>query len=183
MAVIIEESKMHFGPYSEEQVFQIEKSTPYTKSLRPNGIKCCEFILLRNNKLYFVEAKETCPNQIVADSSKEMKEKYHQTVNDIAEKMRHSLAMYANFLLGQYDSGAIPRFMQENLLADKEIRLLLVVKNAKKEWLLPFKDVLEKELRRDMRIWKIQSFIVINEETACKKHFISKIATDKASEA
>lgn len=68
MAVIISESDMQFGEYEQEQIFQLEKSSQYTKKLRPNGIKSCEFILRRDNKLYFVEAKKSCPMQIEADT-------------------------------------------------------------------------------------------------------------------
>lgn len=45
MGVIIRESGMEFGEYDENQVFRIEASEKYTKSLRQNGIKSCEFIL------------------------------------------------------------------------------------------------------------------------------------------
>ena len=84
MAVIILESEMQFGEYKEEQVFQLEKSDQYTKKLRPNGIKSCEFILRRNNKLYFIEAKKSCPKQIMADTSEEKIIKYKEYIQDIA---------------------------------------------------------------------------------------------------
>lgn len=54
MGVIIRESGMEFGEYDENQVFRIEASEKYTKSLRQNGIKSCEFILRRGNNLYFI---------------------------------------------------------------------------------------------------------------------------------
>ena len=38
MGVIIRESGMEFGEYDENQVFPIEASEQYTKSLRQNGI-------------------------------------------------------------------------------------------------------------------------------------------------
>ena len=47
--VVIRESDMCFGEYTEEQVFVIEKSTQYYEKLRPNGIKSCEFILRRED--------------------------------------------------------------------------------------------------------------------------------------
>ena len=37
--VIINESNMHFGEYSEEDVFHIEKSDQYQNNLRGNGVK------------------------------------------------------------------------------------------------------------------------------------------------
>ena len=59
MGVTILESEMQFGKYKEEQVFQIEKSKQYTEKLRQQGVRCCEFILLRKKKLYVVEAKQS----------------------------------------------------------------------------------------------------------------------------
>ena len=61
---VIQESGMQFGEYAEEQIFHLEKSIQYTESLMSNGIKSCEFILRRGNKLYFVEAKSSCPRYI-----------------------------------------------------------------------------------------------------------------------
>lgn len=57
-------------------------------------------------------------------------------------------------------------------MSDLEIRLVLVVKNAEKEWLIPFQEVFRNVLQDEMRIWKIPSFSIINESTAREKHFI-----------
>lgn len=62
--------------------------------------------------------------------------------------------------------------MAEKDLSCLEIRLVLVVKNAEKEWLIPFQDVFKRELREELRIWKIPGFSIINEEMAREKHFI-----------
>ena len=51
MGVIIPESDMEFGEYKENQVFHIEESRQYTEKLRQQGVRCCEFILLRSNRL------------------------------------------------------------------------------------------------------------------------------------
>ena len=71
MGIIIRESDMKFGEYEEDQVFQIEKCPQYTEKLKPRGIKSCEFILRRGKRLYFVEAKKSCPKQIMADTPEE----------------------------------------------------------------------------------------------------------------
>lgn len=55
MGVIIEESGLRFGEYHENQVFQIETSEQYTKSLRQNGIKTCEFILRKGKSFIFLK--------------------------------------------------------------------------------------------------------------------------------
>ena len=106
MGVIIRESGMEFGKYDVSQVFQIEASEQYTKSLRQNGIKSCEFILQKGSKLYFIEAKSSCPRQILAgipsDEKEEKKKAYDKYINEIVLKMRHSLSLYGNILLKRY---------------------------------------------------------------------------------
>ena len=172
MAVIISESDMQFGEYKQEQVFQLEKSSQYTKKLRPNGIKSCEFILRRDNKLYFVEAKKSCPKKIEAETSEEKRRKYEEYIYDIVLKMRHSLYLYSNILLERYDAEGMSELLREKNLSELEIRLVLVVKNAEKGWLVPFQDVFRNVLQDELRIWKIPGFSVINEDTARRKHFI-----------
>lgn len=172
MGVIITESDMQFGEYRQESVYQLEKSSQYTKKLKPNGIKSCEFILRRGNKLYFVEAKKSCPKQIRADTPEEKKAKYKEYIHDIALKMRHSLALYSNILLGRYDAEGVPVLLMERDMSGLEIRLVLVVKNAEKEWLIPFQDVFRNILQDELRIWRIPGVHIINEEIARDKHFI-----------
>ena len=170
--VIIDESDMHFGEYSEEDVFYIEKSDQYQNNLRGNGVKSCEFILKKADTLYFVEAKSSCPNQIAADSPKEKREKYNEYIADIIDKMRHSLALYANILLKRHDATGISNNFLETDLSAKRIKLVLVVKNAEEMWLIPLKEKLDKELKREAKIWKFTDFYVINEERARKKRFV-----------
>ena len=89
---------------------------------------------------------------------------------EIVLKMKHSLTLYANILLKRYSVQGVPDMLKD--ISDREIRLVLVVKNAEKEWLVSFQDVFRKELKDEMRIWKIPDFIVINEEKAREKHFV-----------
>lgn len=159
MAVIISESDMQFGTYEQEQVFHLEKSSQYTNKLRSNGIKSCEFILRRGNKLYFVEAKKSCPKQIEAETSKEKRRKYEEYIHDVALKMRHSLILYSNILLERYDAEGMSELLKEKNLSKLEIRLVLVVKNAEKGWLVPFQDVFRNVLQDELRIWKIPGFM------------------------
>lgn len=170
MGVIITESDMQFGKYSEELIFQIEDSVQYKKELRQNGVRSCEFILRRGNNLCFVEAKKSCPNQITANSSEEKKVKYYEYIQEIVEKMRHSLDLYANIMLKRYSQDGMPDQLKdaENL----NMRLILIVKDAEIAWLDPFRDKFHKELRKEMRIWKIPEFVILNEEQARKKRFI-----------
>ncbi len=169
MGVIIPESDMKFGEYKEKQVFRIEESEQYTKKLRQQGVRCCEFVLLRANRLCFIEAKKSYPDPI-RGTMNEKKEQYYKDIKEIAEKMRHSLELYASILLNRYSQDGISDEMKniENL----EIRLILVIKNADRSWIVPLQDVFRKELKAEMHIWKIPDFIILNEEQARKKHFI-----------
>ena len=170
MGIVITESEMQFGDYEKEQVFYIEKSRQYTEKLRGKGIKICEFLLLRENKLYFIEAKKSCPKQIAADTEEEKREKYKQYIQGIILKMKHSLMLYSNIILRRYSMDNVPEALRD--LSKADVRLILVVKNAEKEWLAPFQDIFNKEMRDEMLIWNIPSFMVINDEIARKKHFI-----------
>lgn len=172
MGIVISESGMQFGEYEQQYVYQLEKSSQYTKKLRPNGIKSCEFIMRRDNALYFAEAKTTCPQQIKADTSEEKKMKYNEYIQDIVLKMRHSLALYSSILLGRYDMDGIPEGLRERDTSHLEIKLVLVVKNAKKEWLIPFQEVFRKALKDEIKIWQVSTVNIINEQTAREKHFI-----------
>ncbi|MCD8118841.1 MAG: hypothetical protein LUE29_05065 [Lachnospiraceae bacterium] len=170
--MIIYESGMNFGKYEEADVFQIEKSSQYMEKLMPNGVKSCEFIRRKANKIYFIEAKTSCPNQITAETQEEKKEKYRKYVDDITQKMRNSLDLYANILLNRYPNDGVGAHLMEKDLSSSEIKLVLVVKNAEKAWLEPFEDVFNKLLRDELKIWKIPRVFVINEQMAKEKGLV-----------
>lgn len=170
MGVIIPESEMEFGEYKKNQVFHIEESEQYTEKLRQQGVRCCEFILLRSNRLCFIEAKTNYPDPINGCSSEEKNERFREDIKKIVEKMRHSLELYASILLNRYPKDGISDEMKK--IESLEIRLILVIKNADKSWLVPLQDIFRKELKAEMHIWKIPDFIILNEELARKKHLI-----------
>ena len=91
---------------------------------------------------------------------------YQEYIQEIVEKMRHSLNLYANIMLKRYSQDGMPDQLKdaENL----NMRLILIVKNAEIAWLDPFRD----KFRKELRIWKIPDFIILNEEQARKKQFI-----------
>ena len=167
-----EESEMMFGPYAVDEVFRIEKSPQYTESLMPNGVKSCEFILSRGNTICFVEAKKSCPKQITADTPEEKKQKYKEYIEEITDKMRHSLALYANILLKRHDPAGIPAKLLHQDLSKKKIKLILVVKNAEDAWLVPLQEVLSRNIRQEARIWKCAQFFVMNEARARAKQLV-----------
>ena len=170
--VIIEESNMRFGEYAPEDVFRIEKCNVYEHYMNPIGFKTCEFVLRRNESLYFVEAKESSPHKIEADVSKEKAEKYHKYIQDIVCKMRDSLALYASILLKRHENESLPQNLAAQDWSCAEINCLLVVKKAKKEWGVDLRDKLNSAVKKERRAWKIKDFYVLNEAQARSKQFI-----------
>ena len=160
MGVIIPESDMKFGIYQEKQVFRIEESERYMKKLRQQGVRCCEFILLRSNK----EAKKSYPdpiNGIIKD-----KNQYYTDRN--CRKNATFARSICEYSFEQICTGWSFGKNIENL----EMRLVLVIKNADKSWIIPLQEKFRKELNAEMRIWKIQDFVVLNEEQPRKKQLI-----------
>lgn len=173
MAITIDESEMHFGEFPPEVLFHIEKCPQYQGRLKQDGVKSCEFILKRDHALLFVEAKKTCPNQITNDSPQEKKVKYEEYINDITGKMRHSLSLYAGILLNRQGQDQVPDALKSPDLSGLELKLVLVVKNAEMEWLIPLRDKLQKEMRSDLKIWDCSQFLVINEDMARRKRLVT----------
>lgn len=89
---------------------------------------------------------------------------------DEIESALNSLNLYAKILLNRYSQEGVSEAMRN--VEELEIRLILIVKNAKKTWIAPLQDVFRKELKAEMRIWKVTDFFILNEEMARKKHFI-----------
>lgn len=178
MGVVIEESGLRFGVYDENEVFQIETSEQYTKSLRPNGIKTCEFILRRGKKLYFFEAKSSCPRQVVEsipeNKREEKKKAYDEFINEIALKMRHALSLYGNILLKRYAQDNVSEKLANPDLSKALIYLVLVINPQGGDWVPEpeLQDALRLHLKDEMKIWKIQSLLVITPQQAREKHFI-----------
>ncbi len=167
------ESEMQFGIYPEDAVFHLEQSDQYRKNMMPHGAKCCEFILLRNKKLYFIEAKKTSPKELTSDSVAEKRQKYKEYIDNITTKMRHSLAAYSSILLKRYDSSGISPNMQNPDLSNITLVFLLVIKNAgDKDQLNSLQEKLNKELKTDSSIWNNIRLYAINEEMARKKNFV-----------
>lgn len=176
MNVIINESGMQFGKYRRNQVFRIELSEQYN-NLRGYGIKSCEFILLRDDILFFVEAKSSCPRQIVkkyeTDDIEEKKQKYNEYINEIVLKMRHSLSLYGNILLRRYSQDNISCNLLNPDLSKTEIKLILVI-NTKSCWEPDpeLQDDLNQQLADVMKIWNIKRFLVLSDKVARKKSLI-----------
>ena len=169
------ESGMCFGPYLDEDLFKIETSSQYTTNLLSNGIKSCEFIVKKNGDICFVEAKTSNPKEIEEESPEEKKKKYEAYISDIATKMQDSLDLYLSILLGKYNPDGVGSNLRYKNLAERDIRFILVIKNAEKGWLPPLQDRLRSEMKRYRLIWKAELY-VLNAEMACQKGFVQPLS-------
>ncbi len=170
--VTIHESEMTFGPFPDQLIFHIENSSVYQKHLCPNGIKTCEFLLRRKQNILFVEAKKSCPNQIHADTPEEKKAKYYEYINDIVQKMRDSLNLYASMLLNCNENSELSQGIHSTNLKDISLVFVLVVKTAQPEWLEPFSNIMKAALDKEMRIWKIRHFLLLTEQQARARNLV-----------
>ena len=163
--ISIEESGMKFREYDERDVFHIETSQQYIETLRARGIKICEFLLSTGNKIVFVEAKTNFPNHLNVKD-------YECFIGEVVQKMSNSLSLYGNILLGRYSDDGVPENLSVKAFLKKQIIFLLLVKEAKEEWLINVRDDLNSRMNDIMRIWKIQRIMVLNEEMARQKKYI-----------
>ena len=170
MIITLSESGMNFGEYDENSVYQIEASELYQRELKPNGIKTCEFILVRNNKLLFVEAKSSAPMPPqgihVSTDLVEVKMKYNQYVQDIVAKMCDSLTTFASIVLDRHEKVTLPRQLNFSNFKQFKICFVLVIKSYDRQLASELKEKLNKEIRKDRSIWKIENFIVYTESMA-----------------
>ncbi len=170
MGMIIEESGMKFGPFSDEYCFHIEKSNTYLKL--QTGLQMAEFILIQPDQesLLVVEAKSSSPkptNNIDFD-------KY---IAEIAEKLMNGFTLGLAICLGRPGrySDEISRCFKEIAHNSVRIKLLLVINGHKDEWLMPINDALKKKLRCISKIWPLD-IVTINETAARKYHLIQATA-------
>jgi len=148
-----------------ENSFHIEKANVY-KNIG-EGVRSVEFIQIRNNKLYFVEAKTSFPNP--NNPNEDNKVRFKNEIDDICEKFIHSLNLFASIKMGVTED-----CFHSELIKPEKVSLifLLVIKNHKFEWCRPIKGKLEEELPHYLKqIWK-PSIYVLNHQKAIEQGFV-----------
>lgn len=111
----------------------------------------------------------------IPDNEKqEKKKRYDEFIQEIVLKMRHSLSLYGNILLKRCPQDNIPKNLANPDLSNSLIYLVLVINPQEGEWVPEpeLQDDLRLHLKDEMRIWKIQSLVVITPQQAREKHFI-----------
>jgi len=159
--VICNQSGMNF---IADNAFHIEESITY-KKLNVHGIRSVEFIRVKNNNLLFIEAKETFPNP--GSPSADNLVKFNLEVDEICEKIIHSLNLFLSMLAGVTAKEFPDSFI---LPAETSLVFILVIKNHKLEWCRKVKSRLIETLPSYIqKIWKPKIF-VINHITAVKRN-------------
>lgn len=160
--VTIQESGMTFGPFQNDQIYQVEKAEAY-KSLG-QGVKVVEFIYKqqKKNRLFFIEAKSSSP--------KPVRENFERYIEDIAEKFNHSFSLWFTLNLGLRNDNVSQNILNVPIEAHV-FRFILVINGHKEEWLPPIKAALERKMMADIKIWK-HEIIVINDEQARNRGLI-----------
>jgi len=158
------ESNMLFE-YNDENVYCIEDDIFYTKITSKYGVKVCDFILLKDNNLIFIEAKSSIPKN---NNDKE------EFTLDIKKKFMDSLILYLGVINDRKNtiSRIIHKNMKNSNLFKKKIKLLLIVNNVEKGNLETIRDYLSIKLRDFIYMFSIENILVINHEQAKSKGLI-----------
>lgn len=105
---------------------------------------------------------------------REQGKKYEEFIEEIASKMRHSLALYGNILLKRYSQEGLTSNLADTDLSEYSIKLILVINTKDEKWTPApeLRDAIEQYLKEEIKIWKTAPFLVITQEEAREKGLI-----------
>lgn len=172
MTKYISESGMRFGPFTSNQLFQIEQCHTYRKIQK--SVKIAEFILLKQIKdkptLWVIEAKSSSPQPANSRA-------WDEFVTVVKDKWINAFALCLSLVLQRHGiaSTELPRTFQSLELSSLCFRFILVINGHQEEWLSPLRDILMRELSPTLKTWAIpvNSVIVINDSLAQELGLIS----------
>jgi len=159
--MIKNESGMNF--ILDNYSYIMEDDIFYKKMSSKFGTKDVDFIIKRGNKLLFMEAKTSSPQEL---------ESY---ITEIVVKYIDSLFIFTGIILDRENtkSSIITQEMNKISHLKGSIQLVLIIKNAEKRHLIPIRDSLQSKLRKIIKIYSLESsVIVMNEVQSKKKNFI-----------
>ena len=112
--IYIEESGMEWGPFPKVELYRVEKCQFYIDKLRNNGIKTCEFILFRKDKLYFIEVKKEVPRE------------YEIYMENISQKFSDSAKTLAFSFLWKHNE-KVGINLRQGISSKTEIHFILII--------------------------------------------------------
>ncbi|MEQ8187998.1 MAG: hypothetical protein ABRQ39_08515 [Candidatus Eremiobacterota bacterium] len=162
--IVIPESGMTFGPFADNNVFYIEKSKIYQELQQ--RLPIAEFlVLMRDDSIWIVEAKSSSPNP----ENKESEKKFDDFITDISDKLIDALTLAVSVIIKRHDNAIneIHQNLQNGIISGNAIKLCLIIKGHKDEWLIPIQDALNQnqQLYRNKKIWRFE-IAVMNDEMA-----------------
>lgn len=164
----VEESKMKFGPFSDDTLFHIENSNMY-KDIQ-NGVKIAELVHLRSaNELLIIEAKCSAPQPY-------SKEDYDTYLCEIYDKFVNAFYLLIASILNRHQDNfnEIPKPIKQIELSTAKIRFLLVIHGHEDDWLRPLQDSFNAMFYAFLKTWALAqtSIAVINDSIARSKKLI-----------
>jgi len=159
--MIKNESGMNF--ILDNYSYIMEDDSFYKEMSSKFGTKDVDFIIKRDDKLLFIEAKTSSPRKL---------EEY---IDEIVTKFIDSLFIFTGIVLNRkntYSSIITPEMNKIRYLKGS-IQLVLIIKNAEKSHLIPIRNSLQKKLRKIIQMYSLEtSVIVMNEAQSKIKNFI-----------
>ena len=161
MSITINESGMTFGPFSEDDFFDIEKILH--KNPIGKGVCKVEFVVLTNNSkvnysVVFVEAKSSIPRE------------FNKFFENIYIKMIHSITVWFTIVCGRHSqfNDYLPKNFNDLKCVRLPIKLILVIPSAPDEALSPLTDKFRQYFIIEKKIWAInyENIRVVNRSRA-----------------
>lgn len=163
--IMIRESGMDFGPFNENDIFEIEKSS--LMSSMKSKIKSAEFILNKNSYLWIIEAKSSSPRP-------DNKENFDNFIEEIHEKFANTFLIFNAAKIGRHDASEFPSSFKNINIKEVQYKFFLVIRGHKEEWLYPLQDAMQLVMYRLVKACNIArpAIFVINDTIAREKGLI-----------
>lgn len=176
MSVTISESGMSFGPYPEEDCFQIEQSRLYERI--KTGVQMAEFAVIRRRPstpvtIWLIEAKSSAPNPDNPGNPGD----FQKYIAEIHQKMANGLqVLFAAWLARHPEAESeLPAGFQAARLDTLPIHCVLVINRHQKAWLQKVQEALSRSLGPVIKTMGLPpgGVSVINDDMARSRGLIS----------
>lgn len=139
MSKVIYESGMCFGPYPDEDCFELEKSATYQRIKQ--SVRMAEFALIRRSKdkppiIWLIEAKSSSPKSATQPN-------FDEFIEEIRQKLTNALHLVLAARLERHSESMSDLPVGFRALSlQEEFKLVLVINKHREEWLPPLQDTL-----------------------------------------
>lgn len=157
--ITINESGLAFT-FDEERLFLPETENFYIQLSSKASIKICDMVYLTPaNDLLIIEVKSSSPR------------KNDEFVAEIKQKFIDSLLIYVAVWAdrGNTTTERLPALLKTSDALQRKMRLILIVKNHKPEWLSPLRENLRKVCLPLEKLFSLEETQVYNQDLARQK--------------